>query len=128
MSKEEKKHTLRNIDISNQYRDIEMYLMLSDFQGALAYWITKQNPNNTFIVDRPLEAWTKYLQQKYFRKEDEVVMFTYDKLSNLIDEDIFIAIPEIMELNEMKPDFIDLGALARNMFYTICREQITQPL
>jgi len=40
---------------------------------------------------------------------------------------LFIAIPELMELNEMKPDFYDLGALARNVFYMICREQITQP-
>jgi hypothetical protein len=102
--------------------------MLSDLQGALAYWVTVQNNNNTFIVDKPLEAWTKYLQKKYFRKKDDVVKFTYDELSKLINEDIFIAIPEIMELNEMEPDFIDLGALARNMFYMICREQITQPL
>ncbi len=128
MNKEVKNHKLHNIDISNQYRDIEMHLMLSDFQGALAYWVTKQNNNKTFIVDRPLEAWTKYLQQKYFKNKDDVVMFTYDKLSKLINEDIFIAIPEIMELNEMEPDFIDLCALARNMFYMICREQITQPL
>ena len=50
------------------------------------------------------------------------------KKKKLTDEDLFIAIPEILALNEMKPDFICLGALSRNVFYDILRSQITQPL
>ena len=84
--------------------------------------------NKTFILEKPLNAYTKHLQQKYFKTKDTVREFTYDRLEAFISEDIFIAIPEVMALNEMQPDFIDLGALARNMFYMICREQITQPL
>ena len=51
-----------------------------------------------------------------------------DLIKKLTDENLFVAIPEILALNEMKPDFIDLGALSRNVFYHILREQITQPL
>ena len=51
--------------------------------------------------------------------------FWFDK--KLTDEDLYIAIPEILALNEMKPDFICLWALSRNVFYDILRSQITQP-
>lgn len=117
---------LTNKDISDQYRDYEIYLMLSDLKAAMAYWVTALNHNSTYISDKAVEAWTNYLQQKYFRNEDDVVKFTYDQLKQLINENIFIAIPEIYELNQMEPDFIDLGALARNIFYMVYREQITQ--
>ena len=71
------------------------------------------------------------------------VEFTYEKLNSLITEDVFESIPEIEELNHRKngrdgmgfssrfdtpepdDDFIDLGALARNVFYMIMRESIT---
>jgi len=79
-------------------------------------------------IKKPLDAFTKYLKQKYFKNNGTIQEFTYDQLYNLISEDIFIAIPEVMELNEMQPNFYDLGALARNVFFMICREQITQPV
>lgn len=124
----EKTFSLTNKEISEKHSDAIFYLMLSDFRGAMAYWLIKQEPKIDLDIKRPLDAFTKYLRQKYFVEQDDVVKFTYDQLENLITEDLFIAIPELMELNEMEPDFYDLGALARNVFYTICREQITQPL
>lgn len=124
----EKTHTLHNVDISENYRDQVFHLMLSDFTGAMAYWLVAQESNIDLDIKKPLDAFTKYLKQKYFRKKDTVKEFTYDQLNNLIDEDLFIAIPELMELNEMEPNFYDLGALARNVFFMICRNCITQPL
>lgn len=87
------------------------------------------NNNDTYgIVADAIEAYTKFLQQKYFKTKDTVVKMNYDLIKKLTDEDLFIAIPEILMLNTMKPDFIDLGSLSRNVFYHILREQITQPL
>jgi hypothetical protein len=120
--------SLTNREISENHSDAIFHLMLSDFRGAMAYWLIAQESKIDLDIKRPLDAFTKYLKQKYFKNQDTVKAFTYNQLNNLITEDLFIAIPELMELNEMKPDFYDLGALARNVFYMICREQITQPL
>jgi len=126
-----KQFSLHNNDISANYADRTFTLMLNDFRGAMAYWLASQQINTSIKigVDKPLLAFTKYIQQKYFKTESSVKEFTYKQLENLISEDVFIAIPELMELNEIEgSDFYDLGALARNVFYMICREQITQPL
>ena len=120
-------HKLTNRDISEQYRDYEFWLMPSNFLGAFSYWVASQNGNKTFVVDKPLEAFYNYIKSE-FNDVEIPEMFKYERLNRMIDEDAFKKIPEIMELNEMKPDFIDLYALARNVFYMICREQITQPL
>lgn len=123
-----KTFSLTNREISENHNDATFHLMLSDFRGAMAYWLIAQESKIDLDIKRPLDAFTKYLKHKYFKNQDTVRAFTYDQLNNLITEDLFIAIPELMKLNEMKPDFYDLGALARNVFYMICREQITQPL
>ena len=126
-----KNYKLTNQDISANFGDIKMHLMLNDFRGAMAYWLASQQINTSIKIgiDKPLNAFTKYMQQKYFKTESSVIDFTYEKLKNLVSEDVFIAIPELMELNEIEgKDFYDLGALSRNVFYMILREQITQPL
>ncbi len=126
-----KNYKLTNQDISANFGDIKMHLMLNDFRGAMAYWLASQQINTSIKIgiDKPLNAFTKYMQQKYFKTESSVIEFTYEKLKNLVSEDVFIAIPELMELNEIEgKDFYDLGALSRNVFYMILREQITQPL
>ena len=126
-----KNYKLTNQDISANFGDIKMHLMLNDFRGAMAYWLASQQINTSIKIgiDKPLNALTKNMQQKYFKTESSVIEFTYEKLKNLVSEDVFIAIPELMELNEIDgKDFYDLGALSRNVFYMILREQITQPL
>ena len=126
-----KNYKLTNQDISANFGDIKMHLMLNDFRGAMAYWLASQQINTSIKIgiDKPLNAFTKYMQQKYFKTESSVIEFTCEQLKNLVSEDVFIAIPELMELNEIEgKDFYDLGALSRNVFYTILREQITQPL
>ena len=126
-----KNYKLTNQDISANFGDIKIHLMLNDFRGAMAYWLASQQINTSIKIgiDKPLNAFTKYMQQKYFKTESSVIEFTYEQLKNLVSEDVFIAIPELMELNEIEgKDFYDLGALSRNVFYMILREQITQPL
>lgn len=122
------KHKLTNKDISEQYSDSEFYIMKSELLGSFAYWITYLNPNIEIVSNEPIKAYDIYLKQKYFEKKDTVKKFTYSELNDFINADIFIGIPEIMALNEIKPDFISLGALSKNMFYSICRDHITQPL
>lgn len=122
-------HKLTNSDIAANYLNEKFYLMINDFKGAFVCWATRQNPNETYgVIADATQAYTKFLQQRYFKTKDTVVEMTCDLIKKLTDEDLFVAIPEILALNEMKPDFIDLGALSRNVFYHILREQITQPL
>ena len=123
--KEKNSYKLTNRDISHNFRDIKLWLMPSDFLGAFAYWVAAQNPNNTFMVDKSLKALFKHVKPEFGNLEIPE-MFTYEKLSRVISENAFKNIPDILALNEMKPDFIDLGALARNIFYMIIRITIQE--
>lgn len=114
---------LTNRIIIENYSDIELYLMLNDFKGAFAYWIVVQTNNTEFDFKVPLDAFVNYLKLNYFNNSDGVLKFTYDELDRLISSELFCNIPEIMALNQID-DFIDLGALARNVFYMIIKLQI----
>lgn len=120
-------YKLTNKDISEKFRDIELFLMASDFKSAFAYWVTYQNPSNAQVVDKSLKAYSNYLKQ-IFPKKDSVIRMNYTEIESHVSENLFSEIPEILSLNEMKPDFISLGALSRNVFYMILRLHITQPL
>ena len=134
---------LTNLDISTYYRDREYWLMKNNFLGAFAYWVVAQSPYDTPGINPALGAFNKYISVQVGNVHP--VKFTYDELSAFINEDIFESIPEIEALNHPKIDngqryvfvdrystpeadydFIDLGALARNIFYMLLREQITQ--
>lgn len=117
---------LCNNDISTHYRDLEIWTLPSEFLAAFAYWVVAQNPNTKLIEINPaLRAFKEHIIS-YFKNPLIPENFTYDSLSAIIHEDSFAEIPEILALNELEPDFIDLGALARNVFYMILREHITQ--
>jgi hypothetical protein len=118
--------TLTNLDISTHYRDQKFYLFPSSFMSAFAYWVTKQNPNEGFIDLRPSMIAYKAHVDTFFENPEIPVLFSFDKVKEVVNDDIFEKIPEILALNTMKPDFIDLGALARNVFYMVMREYITQ--
>ena len=134
---------LTNHDISTHYRDREYWLMRPDFLGAFSYWVVSQSPYDTPDITPALVAFSGYVNKRI--KDGIPEKFTYDELSKFINEDVFEAIPEIEKLNNPKIDvgqtinfcsrydkpkadcdFIDLGALARNVFYMILRESITQ--
>ena len=134
---------LTNLDISTHYRNHEYYFMRSDFLGAFAYWVVAQSPYDTPNITKPLKAFKKYIASKI--KDGIPEKFTYDELNEFINENVFESIPEIEKLNhakieidnfiasssrfhKTKPDYdyIDLGALARNVFFMLLREHITQ--
>jgi len=120
---------LYNKDIAEQYNNITLHLMLSDFRGAFICCAIRQDTVGfEDLIVHALHSYTMYLRHKYFMTTSTVVKFTYSELENEISETTFASIPAILSLNKTKPDFIDLGALARNMFFMICRELITQPL
>ena len=118
---------LTNLAISQNYQDIEIWCLPSEILGAFAYWVTAQNPNVKLIdIRSALRAFREHVVSGYFKNAQIPEMFTPERLSLAINEKAFADIPEILELNQMKPDFIDLGALARNVYYMILREHITQ--
>lgn len=117
---------LTNRDISIYYIDKSFWLSLSTIQAAMCFWVVAQNPNKKLIEINPaLRAFTEYIST-FFDNTTLPEKFTYKRLSDAITEDTLGNIPEILEFNKLKPDFIDLGALARNIFYMILRETITQ--
>jgi hypothetical protein len=123
------KHVLTNRDISEQYRNIKLYLIIQDFVGAFAYWATRQdNCENFELVANAIKAYTAYLKNFFTDRNNTVIVMDYEQIEMLTSESLFTLIPEIMALNETEPDFISLGALSRNVFYHILREKITQPL
>ena len=125
------KHVLTNRDISEQYRDIKLYLTISDFTGAFACWATRQitKHKDYSLISSATQSYFNFLSQRYFTDVETVREMDYELISKLTDEDIFIAIPEVMRLNEIEgSDFVCLGALSRNVFYHILRDKITQPL
>lgn len=136
---------LTNLDISTHYRGLEYYLMEGDFFGAFSYWVVKQSPYNE-IDPVVLKAFKNYISNSVFKgSEGMPKKFTYDELTKVVNEKVFESIPEIEKLNhakieqpgfiasssryhDTKPEYsyIDLGALARNIFYMLLREVITQ--
>jgi len=137
MKTNERFDRLTNLDISTHYRDTEFWLMRGDFLSAFAYWVINQSPYKTPDISSPLSAFDGYLA--FIFPDDLPKKFTYDEVKKVINEEAFEAIPAIEELNHPKKeggikqsdpdtDFIDLGALARNVFYMILREYITQSL
>jgi len=134
---------LTNLDISTHYRDRKYYFMKSDFLAAFAYWVVAQSPYAAPDITAALKAFNEYVEIRI--GDDCVEEFTYDELKGFINEDVFESIPEIEKLNhakieqggfiasssryhKTKPDYdyIDLGALARNIVFMLFRESITQ--
>ena len=122
-----KQHKLTNRDISEKYRNYKFTLTISDFAGSMAYWLIAQESSIKINIMPPLRAFVENIEINNFY-ENSIKAFTYQELESLINEDTLGSIPEILELNNLKPNFYDLCALARNVFYMICREQITQSL
>lgn len=132
-------HRLTNADISDNYRDVSMYLMRKDFTGPFANWVVQQSPYEVPDIQAPLLAYANYVSLAF--GGESCKEFSYDELAAIVHEDEFEKIPEILALNVPKVasgpgyanrhvvthpdyDFIDLGALARNVFYSMLRSYI----
>jgi len=137
---------LTNLDISTHYRDTDFYFSKSDFLGAFTYWVVVQSPYDTPDIEDALNAFNMYISVFIF-KEDDIVNMKFNKLTKLISGEVFETLPQIEKLNHPKIDtgndflfvdrysntvpdydFIDLGALARNIVYMLMRDYITQSL
>jgi len=134
---------LTNLDISTHHREGTRWLSKNDLLSSFSYWVVRQSPYDTPDITPALTAWDANLSA-VFPSADMPVEFSYEKLAAMITEDVFQSIPEIEKLNHRKngrdgmsfcsrhggpspdDDFIDLGALARNVFFMIMRESITQ--
>jgi len=121
---------LTNKDISDFYRDHRFVLLPGDFTGAFQYWVTSQGRS---IEDKDLLlkaglSFNTHIVKPMFDNLDVPERFSYDDLEKIINEQHFKGITDIMAVNQTEKDFIDLGALARNVRFMIMREQITQPL
>ncbi|MCP4493244.1 MAG: hypothetical protein GY820_38970 [Gammaproteobacteria bacterium] len=146
ISTNERFDKLTNLDISTHYRDREYWFMKSDFLAAFSYWVVAQSPYSTPDIGPALKAFEKYVDVFLIPKDRHLPhRFTYEGLSESLTEEAFETIPEILALNSPKigtggkhifvdrystpdpdHDFIDLGALSRNIFYMLLRENITQ--
>jgi len=133
---------LTNLDISTHYNEREYWLMRSDFIGAFAYWIVSQSPYDAPKIDNALSSFSEYICG--IIEDDTPKLFKCSEIESLVTEDILESIPEIEAFNHRKngrggtgfcsrydkpdpdDDFIDLGALARNITYMVMREHITQ--
>lgn len=144
MEMKREQHRLTNLDISTNFQGEKFCFTRKDFTAALTYWLIKQSP---YLLPHSLEAavtaFDAFLGTRF--GDDAVLEITYKDLNDLISSDTFEGIPAIEILNhsrsgaggnivfvshfespEADDDFIDLGALARNVFYMMLREDITQ--
>lgn len=118
---------LYNRTISDEYRCDYYYIMMGEVIGAFAYWLVSQQENEDMDIVAPIEAFKSYLNHKFFPdRRHTVLKMSYKEIGEMVSEDVFESIPEIMKINN-GTGFIDLGALSRNIFFMILREKITQP-
>jgi len=135
-------HSLTNKDISEQYRGEKVHMMRKGFTGPFASWVVQQSPYEVPDITAALTGFNNYVTE--LMAGEIVKAFDYEELNLLISEEAFEKIPAVMALNVAKVttgpgyanrhrishpdyDFIDLGALARNVFYSIMRNHINWP-
>jgi len=117
-------------------------MMRKGFTGPFASWVVQQSPYEVPDITEALRGFNDYVTELL---DGEIVKrFTYDELNVAITEEAFEKIPAVLALNVAKIgsgpvyvsrftqpnpdcDFIDLGALARNVFYSIMRHHINWP-
>jgi len=118
---------LTNRDISNDYRNYKFYLLPSDFISSFSYWVYYQGSKMEMDFSKSIKAYSNHVEL-FFKNKEVPEEFDMDRIQLLVKEDVFGSIPEVLKLNKNNDkDFIDLGALERNVKYMIARDQITQP-
>jgi len=131
--------TLTNLDISENYRHVKIHMMRKAFTGPFVNWVVQQSPYEVPVITAALAAFNDYISE--VMGGELVKEFSYGELSEIISEEAFEKIPAVLELNVARItsgvdyshrhhvpspdfDFIDLDALARNVFYSIVRTHI----
>lgn len=125
---------LTNREVSLYYKNQKFSLTNNDFISSFAYWVAMQGNDKTEI-QKAVNSFRKYISENVFIHESSLHIndifideFTYDQVEKIVSETEFEKIPEIMALNQTKPDFIDLCALSRNVFHMILREYLVDEL
>ncbi len=130
---------LTNADIRDNYRNVSMWFMRKDFTGQFARWVIEQSPYEAPDIGPALTAYSNYINEVFGKETCKE--FTYDEVAAIVDATEFEKIPDVLALNVAKIgsgpawvdryakpnpdcDFIDLGALARNVFYSMVRSHI----
>lgn len=135
---------LTNLDIKTHYRDKKFYVSRQDILSSLAYWLTFQSPYDAPDIWEAIINFNEYLLNNVFSVNEAIINkdFSYDELKKVINTKVFESIPSIEKLNDPKIssgkgyknrhikyspdyDFIDLDALARNVFFMVLRNYIT---
>lgn len=71
-----------------------LHLLINDFRGAMAYWLASQEINSGIDINKPLDAFTKYISNIYFKDNKiGVAVITVEELSNILTEDNLAQIP-----------------------------------
>jgi len=134
------KKVLTNADISRDFRHVEVYMMRKGFTGQFARWVVEQSPYGCPDITAALTEFDAYVVLEVMEGE-KVKKFSYEELNGIISEEVFETLPAVLALNVAKVtegagyrnrhrvphpdyDFIDLGALARNIFYSIIRNHV----
>jgi len=121
---------LPNNKLRELFSDGEFWVNAKDAVAAFTYWVFKQNPDlfrdDDLLMSMKVHAAIKAFRNYIEGKIKDHMPIPYRELEHYIHAIEFERIPEILALNQIRPEFIDLDALARNVFYMIIRESITQ--
>ena len=117
---------MTNRDITEKYSrsDQTFIIGLTDFIGSFAKFVAKQGLENFNNIDKATDEYKIFLLNTLFENNEHFIDISYSKINEYTSVELFEKLPNVLKLNETENDFIDLGALSRNVFYDIIREGI----
>ena len=134
---------LTNLMVAEHFQHIEFYIFKKEILAEFLYWATLQSPYTLPYLTLKSRALNEYLEPHFDDNDDIPQKFTYEKLNDLISRSALLSIPHIRKLNEPRIssgteyenryetesknpdfDFISIGALSRNMFFSIIKRHI----
>ncbi len=118
---------LTNRKIADNYKNYKFWIMPSEFIGAFAYWVYYQGKGMEMSFEASILAFKDHIYSA-FENPNLPQEFSVPDIETLVSEQTLKGIPSVLLLNINEDnDFIDLGALERNVKFMILRNQITQP-
>lgn len=126
------RHPYCNLSLRLKYKGNttkKYYLLPSNFLGVFAHWLTRQqlvtgNEKIKHIEVLLNTELRKYILSFFYKNKQVPVPFTYKEIEEICDEKNLLKMKGIRKLNRLKDNFIDIGALSRNVFYDIIREYV----
>lgn len=131
---------LTNLDVSKKYSNKIFLFSLNDFVSMFSYWVVQQHPYSFEVLNDSVKAYSKYIQKNVEFGKLGFAGLSLKDLSNINNEARLFDVKEIAQLNKpkkesdetihfvsryigIKPefDFVDIGALASNINYTMVK-------